>query len=132
MSMQARMAAGMFLALGFADLAVLNLLLAPRLSALAAAPSVEPACAEETRPPLGASTAAPGELANPGAAGGCRGACPPTVATPSATAVAATVASATAAPEAPAATPDPAGDDAHAGGEAMADIVFELGSAQVP
>jgi len=103
--MVARMASGLFLALGFADLAVLNLLLAPRLSEQAA----RAAGAEIAR-------AVPREAAVPRPAAAVT-ACPPV-----GPALPSPAPAATGAPEAPpdlplAATPD---------------VIFELGEVRVP
>jgi outer membrane protein OmpA-like peptidoglycan-associated protein len=49
--MHARLASGVFLALGFADLAFLNLLLAPRLAVRTARPAAREIAAEVARPP---------------------------------------------------------------------------------
>jgi peptidoglycan-associated lipoprotein len=73
--MHARMASGVLLALGFADLATLNLVLAPRLAGragpVALAPAATPPCAPEaSQPPAapedtGATPAAPAPTAPP-------------------------------------------------------------------
>ncbi len=111
--MHARMASGLLLALGIADLAVLNLLLAPRLCEMGRAASARQAVVAERLPPLAAPPPAPPSPT-----------CPPPVAPVGASLNGGDAAGSREAVD--------NGGDPHTPAPAVPDITFELGEVGVP